>query len=64
MPNEKGKTPINKKKAIRDMRTSSRDNGDGTTSSHKMAWTGDPTKKRGNFGVYPTITPIKGKEKS
>lgn len=55
---------VNKKKAIRKMRVSARQNPDGTTSSHKMAWTGDPTKKKGNFGVFPTITPKKGKESS
>ena len=56
--------PINKKKAIRSMRTSSRVNNDGSVSSHKMAWVGDKTKKRGNYGVFPTITPKKGKESS
>jgi hypothetical protein len=56
--------PLNKKKAIRGMRTTSRKNPDGSISTHKMAWVGDPTKKRGNFGVFPTITPKKGKETS
>ena len=55
---------FNKKKAIRDMRPVAKKNPDGTTESHKMEWTGDPTKKRGNFAVYPSITPVKGKEKS
>ena len=55
---------INKKKAIRKMRVSARKNPDGTVSSHKMAWVGDQSKKRGKFGVFPTITPKKGKSKS
>lgn len=55
---------INKKKAIREMRTTARKNADKTTSSHKMSWVGDPSKKRGKFGVFPTIAPKKGKEKS
>lgn len=29
-----------------------------------MAWVGDPSKKRGDFAVFPTIAPKKGKEKS
>lgn len=64
MPNDK--KPLNKKKAIRDMRkgVSGRENSDGTKSTHEMGWVGDPNKKRGNFGVYPTIAPLKGKEKS
>jgi hypothetical protein len=56
--------PLNKKKAIREMRPVAKKNPDGSTESHKMAWVGDPTKKRGNFAVFPTITPVKGKEKS
>ena len=60
------KTPVffNKRKAIREMRTVAKKNPDGTTESHKMSWTGDPNKKRGNYAVFPTITPLKGKEKS
>jgi hypothetical protein len=58
------KVIVNKKKAIRKMRTAARKNSDGTVSSHKMAWVGDPSKKRGDFGVFPTITPKKGKESS
>jgi len=58
------KVIVNKKKAIREMRTTARKNLDGTTSSHKMAWTGDPSKKRGDFGVFPTITPKEGKGSS
>ena len=54
----------NKKKQIRKMRLVARKNPDGTVSSHKMAWVGDSTKKRGIFGIFPTITPKKGKETS
>ena len=46
------------------MRNVARQNPDGTTSTHKMAWVGDPSKKRGDFGVFPTIAPKEGKEKS
>lgn len=60
----KKRKPLNKKKAIREMRTTARKNPDGTKSTHKMAWVGDPSKKRGNFGVFPTIAPKKGKENS
>ena len=56
--------PINKKKQIRNMRETSMVQQDGTRASHKMAWTGDPSKKRGDYAVFPTITPKKGKEKS
>lgn len=35
-----------------------------TYSTHLMAWDGDPTKKRGEFHVYPTIKPKAGKERS
>jgi hypothetical protein len=59
MPN-----PLNKKKAIRNMRPVAKKNPDGTTESHKMSWVGDPNKRRGNYAVFPTITPKKGKEKS
>ena len=54
----------NKKKRIRSMRVAARNNDDGTVSSHKMTWTGDPSKKRGGFGVFPSITPKAGKETS
>ena len=50
-----------KKKRIRQMRTGRRKNPDGTYSTHMMGWLGDPTRKRGNFAVYPTIAPKKGK---
>ena len=47
------------------MRPVARQNPDGTQSTHVMAWVGDPTKKKnGDFGVFPTITPKPGKEKS
>jgi hypothetical protein len=61
-----GKKPLSKKKAIRDMRkgVTGRQNPNGSKSTHQMGWVGDPSKKRGNFGVYPTIAPLKGKEKS
>jgi len=55
---------MSKKSKIRSMRKSAMKNADGTESSHRMGWSGDPTKKRGEFGVYPTITPKKGKESS
>lgn len=58
------KNPIFKKKAIRNMRESAMVDSTGESASHKMAWVGDPSKKRGDFGVFPTITPKKGKEKS
>ena len=46
------------------MRPVAKKNPDGSTASHKMGWVGDQTKKRGDFGVFPTITPKKGKENS
>lgn len=58
------KKAVGKKKKIRSMRKTARKNPDGTVSSHKMAWVGDPKKKKGKFGVFPTITPKKGKETS
>jgi hypothetical protein len=56
--------PLNKKKSIREMRPVAKKNPDGSTESHKMSWVGDPSKKRGDFAVFPTITPKQGKEKS
>jgi len=57
--------PPSKKKMIRDMRQASMVSQNGERASHKMSWVGDETKKRnGNFGVFPTITPKAGKEKS
>lgn len=61
---EKKSTSSNKKKAIREMRPVAKQNPDGSRESHKMQWVGDPNKKRGNFAVFPSITPIKGKEQS
>lgn len=58
-----GKTdgkPISKKKAIRKMRSFSRKNEDGSESTHLMEWVGDPNKKRGDFGVFPSIAPKEG----
>lgn len=54
----------NKKQKLRRMRLAARDNEDGTVSTHVLSWTGDPSKKRGNFGVFPTIAPKSGKETS
>ena len=53
-----------KKRRLREMRPVARNNEDGTVSTHKLSWVGDETKKRGEFGVFPTITPNKGKETS
>ena len=61
---EKQENPLNKGKAIREMRPVAKQNPDGTRESHKMQWVGDHSKKRGKFGVYPSITPKLGKEKS
>ena len=58
-----GRKPVSKKKRIRQMRPVAMKTNGGR-ASHKMAWVGDPTKKRGKFGVYPTITPKKGKKTS
>ena len=41
-----------------------RENPDGTRSTHEMAYLGDTSKRRGDFYVYPTIAPIRGKESS
>lgn len=61
---KKPRNPILKKKAIRGMRESAMVTPDGERVSHRMAWEGDPTKRRGNFGVFPTMATKKGKEKS
>lgn len=37
---------------------------DGSRATHQMEWVGDPSKKRGDFYIYPSIKPKKGKEKS
>ena len=55
---------MSKKRKIRNLRSSAMKNDDGSVSSHKMQWTGDPNKKRGDFAVFPSITPKKGKETS
>lgn len=61
-----GRKPLNKKKAIRDMRKGvpGMIESDGRVATHKMEFVGDISKRRGNFGVYPSIAPKKGKEKS
>ena len=66
MPFSLNRNPLNKKKAIRDMRKGviGRQNEDGTTSTHLMEFVGDISKKRGKFVVYPSIAPKPGKEKS
>jgi hypothetical protein len=60
------RNPVLKKKAIRDMRKGETGvpQEDGRTATHIMAWDGPIDKKRGNFTVYPTIAPKKGKEGS
>jgi len=37
---------------------------DGTRESHKMAYAGDVSKRRGKFEVFPTVAPKPGKERS
>ena len=64
MKNDKFKPTKRKKKKIREMRPVPRQNADGTKSTHIMAWVGDEKKKRGKFGVFPTIAQKPGKEKS
>jgi hypothetical protein len=56
----------NKKKAIRNMRIGQEMiEPSGQRASHKMEYVGDITKKRkGDFGVFPSIAPKVGKEKS
>lgn len=56
----------NKKKAIRNMRIGQEMiEPSGQRASHKMQYVGDVTKKKnGNFGVFPSIAPKAGKEKS
>jgi len=59
-----------KKKAIANMRKTKSGSemymitDSGQKASHKMSWVGDPSKKRGNFAVFPTIAPKTGKEMS
>lgn len=69
MPNEK-KQPLNKKKAIRNMRTTSSGEQmymvepDGSRASHKMGYDKVPNKKGKKYAVFPSISPKPGKEKS
>jgi 5-methylcytosine-specific restriction endonuclease McrBC regulatory subunit McrC len=56
--------PLLKKRAIRKMRQTAMVKPDGTRESHKMEYVGDTSKRRGEFGVYPSVTPKPGKEKS
>jgi hypothetical protein len=63
MPNE-GRKPLSKKKQIRQMRETAMVKPDGTRESHKMEYVGDISKRRGDFAVYPSVTPKPGKEKS
>jgi hypothetical protein len=56
--------PLLKKRAIRKMRQTAMVKPDGSRESHKMEYVGDTSKRRGEFGVYPSITPKPGKEKS
>ncbi len=69
MPNEK-KQPLNKKKAIRKMRTTKSgeqmymNNPDGTRTSHLMEYAKVPNKKGKKFAVYPSVAPKAGKETS
>ena len=53
-----------KGKQARDMRKSSYKDSDGRSVSHKMAWIGDPSKKKGEFYAFPSVAPKKGKETS
>lgn len=58
--------PINKKKAIRDMRKGmpGRVAPDGKTETHKMGYVDIPNGQKKKYGVYPTIAPKQGMEKS
>ncbi len=56
--------PLLKKRAIRKMRQTAMIKPDGSRESHKMEYVGDTSKRRGEFGVYPSVTPKPGKEKS
>ena len=56
--------PLLKKRAIRKMRQTAMVKPDGTRESHRMEYVGDTSKRRGKFGVYPSVTPKPGKEKS
>lgn len=52
-----------KKTLIRSMRKTSRKNPNGTVSSHLLEWDYSPERKK-KYGVYPSIAPKEGKEKS
>lgn len=56
--------PLLKKRAIRKMRQTAMVKPDGTRESHRMEYVGDTSKRRGKFGVYPSVTPKPGKENS
>jgi hypothetical protein len=64
------KQPLNKKKAIRNMRTTSSGDKmymvepDGSRASHKMGYDKVPDKKGKKYAVFPSISPKPGKEKS
>lgn len=69
MPLKPKKLVLNKRKAIRNMRPDqyrvvTDQEGNKTRESHLMEYNGDISKRRGNFRVYPSIAPKKGKEKS
>jgi len=59
------KTTANPKKAIREMRAGVPGRIVGNKrETHKMSYIGDISKKKGEFGVFPTIAPKLGKSKS
>ena len=64
------KSPLFKKKAIRQMRTTSSGdkmymvNPDGSKTSHLMEYAKVPNKKGKKYAVYPSVAPKSGKEKS
>lgn len=61
-----------KKKRIRDLRkgvkpmktSSGKDFNKVSDVTHRMEWSGDLTKRRGDFAVYPTVRPKDGKNSS
>lgn len=46
-----------RKKAARDIRSTSRSNSDGSVSTHKMEWGAEGGKGRSKYSVNPTIFP-------
>lgn len=66
MPDHKKKRLVSKKKKARNWRKDSHyvEKDSGQKVSHRMAWTGDPSKKKGDYKVFPTVAPKKGKENS